>query len=336
MEAKILTPEEEPQWDKFIQTHPLSTIHQLSHWGHFQKIIPSREEYWIIALIKDEKIIGGTMVIRHKLPKGFSWLYCARGPLINFHSQAQRKALLKKLKEIAKEEKSIFVRFDPPLTHKFSLPRFNHIKYGFQPQNTLTLDLTKSQEQLLKEMKQKGRYNIRLAEKKDVKIRKADPKKPEKYALDLNNFYEILLETTSRDKFSPHNIDFYKTMLSSLSENADLYIAEQGADCLAAMIVTHFKDTATYYYGASSNRKRHLMAPYLMQWQAIKDAKRSGYKIYDFMGIAPSNAKKSHPWQGVTAFKRKFGGHSLSYAPPLEHSFRPLLHFCYKIYKKLR
>jgi len=335
MKAEILKIEEEKLWDDFVKTHPLATIHQLSDWGHFQSTIPSRGKYWIIALKEDNKIIGGTVVVRHSLPKGYSWLYCPRGPLIDFHNHHQLKALLDELKNLAKVENSIFVRFDPPLTNHLKLRHFNAIKYGFQPQTTLVLDLKQTQEELLKDMKQKGRYNIRLAEKKGVKVRIADPKNAKQYGADLENFYNVLLETTERDGFTPHDQDFYQKMLASLPENTVLYLAEYENQLLSAMIVTNFGETSTYYYGASSNKNRHLMAPYLMQWQAIKDAKHSGKSVYDFMGIAPPKAK-NHPWAGVTDFKLKFGGEVINYTKPLEFSFKPLHHFLYSIYKRFK
>jgi len=332
MKAEILQPEEEQKWDDFVKTHPLATIHQLSDWGHFQSTIPSRDKYWIIAIKEDDKIIGGTVVIRHSLPKGYSWIYCPRGPLMDFHNHHQLNALLDELKKIANTENSIFVRFDPALTNHLKLRHFSAIKYGFQPQTTLVLDLTKNQEELLKEMKQKGRYNIKLAEKKSVTVRQADPKNAKQYATDLQNFYDILLETTERDGFTPHNQDFYQKMLAHLPENTKLYLAEHDNQLLSAMIVTNFGETSTYYYGASSNKSRHLMAPYLMQWQAIKDAKHSGYKVYDFMGIAPPEAK-NHPWSGVTDFKLKFGGEVINYTKPLEFSFKKLHYILYRLYK---
>ena len=122
-------------------------------------------------------------------------------------------------------------------------------------------------------------------------------------------------------------------MLESLGNNARLYLARLNGQILAATIVTFFKDTATYYYGASSNSHRNLMAPYLLQWQAIKDAKKMSLKLYDFLGISPDNNKK-HPWYGVTAFKLKFGGEKINYTSPQEYIFKPILYIVYKLLKK--
>jgi len=340
MQAEILRKSEEEKWGNFVKSHPLATIHQTPEWGHFQHQISERGKYWIVALKEDKRIIGGSLIIRHKLPKGHSWFYSARGPLLDYQSkdiQEQMDILLAKLKPLAKKEKSIFYRIDPPIERKTPFPhlkKFKEVSYGFQPEHTQVLDLTISTEEILKQMKQKGRYNIRLAEKKGVEIIKCNNSDPEQLCKYVDEFYRILAETTKRDGFSPHKESYYKKFLENLQKSATLYLARHTNKTLAGIIVTYFNDTATYYFGASSNEYRNLMAPYLLHWQAINDAKQKGFKYYDFFGISPAN-DKNHPWQGVTQFKKKFGGSLLSYHPAREHSFKPLIHLLYKIYKKL-
>ena len=332
MKAKVLDKSDEAKWEKFLKTQPLSTIHQSPAWGHFQAKIPYRGKYWIITLEEDGKIIGGTMLIKQKIRKKYSWLYAARGPLLSDLSQIQK--LMPEIKKIAKKEDAIFLRIDPSLTEEIDpIQGFKKIKEGFQPQHTLILDLEKDEEELLKEMKPKGRYNIKLATKKGVKISVADPKKVKDFQKELNDFFKVLEETTKRDGFRGHNKNYYKNMLETLPENAKLYLARFNGELLAATIVTFFKDTATYYYGASSNKNRNVMAPYLLQWQAIQDSKKMGLKTYDFLGISPDN-NKDHPWYGVTEFKLKFGGEKIDYASPQEYSFKKLLHILYKLIKK--
>lgn len=342
MKARILKPEEEALWGKFIKKHPLATVHQTPAWGSFQAKVSSRGKYWIVVLEKDGEIIGGTLIIRQGLPKGFSWLYAARGPLLDFDSDdidIQIDKLLDTLKNIAKKEKSIFLRIDPPIPAEQTLkiPHFKPTSHGFQPEHTLILDLEADEDKILAQMKPKGRYNIRLATKKGVQIRKTESKKQAKFHDDIQKFYEILEETTIRDGFSGHKLDFYKNMVETLAEKdlATLYIAEYNGQVIAGIIATFFGDTATYYYGVSSNHHRNVMAPYLLQWTAIQEAKERGHKHYDFLGIAGSNDPKD-PWHGITQFKHKFGGQDQAYTPAQEYAFKPLLHFLYQIYKKLR
>lgn len=369
MRAKILDKSEEDKWWDFVNKHPLGTIHQTPCWGRFQAKIPARGKYWIVVLEEDEKIVGGTMLIRHKLAKKYCWLYASRGPLLDYENEEnfkfQKRRLLETIKEIAKREKAGFLRVDPPIIEDSQkVQPFKELKetsHGFHPEHTLIIDLTKSEDSILRQMKQKGRYNIRLAEKKEVKIRKTKISDPEALEKDLNDFYLILKETTKRDKFSPHKKEYYKQMLETLqpedpatgttvngknspgnvfsSPKTELYLARYEGRTIAGIIVTFYKDTAIYYYGASSNEHRNLMAPYLLQWHAMKEAKKRGCEKYDLLGISPPktpDTKKPHPWQGVTAFKKKFGGTHVSYIPATEHPFKKSLYLMYRLYKKLR
>lgn len=213
--------------------------------------------------------------------------------------------LIQAINKIAKTQKAIFLRIDPPLidspkTHP-TFKSFYKTTEGFQPQHTLIIDLAQTEEEILAQMKPKGRYNIRLAEKKGIKILKIDPENEAQLNKGVDDYFALLKQTTERDGFSGHDKNFYKTMLQTLGrdQKAALYLAEFEGQVIAGTIVTFFKDTAIYYYGASGNEHRNLMAPYLLQWHAIKDAKAQGHKHYDFLGIAPENTA-NHPWAGAT------------------------------------
>lgn len=354
IKAEILNKSSENLWDKFVLSHPLGTMSQTSSWGRFQEKIPTRGKYWIVALKNRNKIVGGTIIIRHGLSKGNSWLYSGRGPLLDYKSKHFKKniqILLKEIKKIAKSENSIFLRMDPPLENKLykKWPKLNWFftsHLGFQPEDTLVLDLTKSEEEILAQMKPKGRYNIRLAEKKGVTIRESDPTKSVQFKADLETFHKILHETTMRDKFYGHRKSVYKYMIEILLPPklekdilkvpyTKLYLAEYEGKIIAGIIATFYKDTATYYYGASSDSARNVMAPYLIQWTVAKEAKAKGFKIYDFLGISPENAL-NHPWAGVTDFKKKFGGKVVSYLPSKEYPFKKSLYMGYRLYKFLK
>ncbi|MEK7097346.1 MAG: peptidoglycan bridge formation glycyltransferase FemA/FemB family protein [Patescibacteria group bacterium] len=263
----------------------MTHIEQSESWALFQEKVPYRGKVWKI---------GKSHVVRHKLPRGFCWLSCDRGKLSEKN--------MTRISKIAREEKAIFFRIEPPQNFKF--PKgFHEAHAHYQPEETLVLDLSLSEDALLKQMKEKGRYNIRLAAKKNVTV---------KQSKDTGKFYKLLAETTQRDKFHSHPKEYYENLLKTLS-GADLkkgfakmFLAEHENEVTAGIIVTFYKDTATYYFGASGDSKRNLMAPYLLQWEAILYAKNLGCRYYDFLGIAPENSR-SHPWAGVTEFKKKFG-----------------------------
>jgi lipid II:glycine glycyltransferase (peptidoglycan interpeptide bridge formation enzyme) len=343
MKVEILNKSQEKIWDEFVESHELGTLQQTSRWGHFQAKIPTRGKYWILALMDKEKIIGGTMLIYHGMANKASWLYCARGPLLDYNAKdfsEKMKIILERIKKIAKTENSVFVRIDPPLAEKDyqKWPRLNGFytsHLGFQPEDTLMLDLTKSETEILAQMKPKGRYNIRLAEKHGVTIRESDPKDSKQFAKDITEYHKILHETTMRDKFYGHRKNVYTDMIRTLFPQTKLHLAEYQGHIIAGLIATYHKDIATYYYGASSDQFRNVMAPYLLQWQVAREAKSQGFKFYDFMGIAPTD-DKNHPWAGVTEFKRKFGGIEMSYLPAKEYPFQKLLYLVYRFYKFIR
>ncbi len=182
------------------------------------------------------------------------------------------------------------------------LPYSCQTKYLLEPVTRL-LDLGQSDEELLADMKQKGRYNIKLAEKNGCEVRRVSPTSE-----NIDVFYGLLRDTTDRDGFSANGKAYYEHLLRCRNHPSEgLYIAYWQGRAVAASILTISGTTATYYYGASASDPeiRRLMAPYLLQWEMIRSAKASGCLWYDFLGIAPEG-ESGHHLQGVTDFKSKF------------------------------
>ncbi len=350
MRARVLTKSEYIRWDEFVMRHEFGTIHQLSVWGEFQAGVAGRGPFWVVVLESGERIVGGCLVVRHAMPRGMCWLYGSRGPLLDYSSDegvTGMEVLKDEVAKIAAREKAVFLRIDPAVRvgegggvdnefkRKFSGLGFRAIKEGFQPQHSLAVDLLGSEDEILAQMKQKGRYNIRLAEKKGVKIVRSAGGDSD-LAANVSEFYRLLTETTERDGFSGHKEGYYLRMLEVLGDKAALYLAEWEGKVIAGAIVTYFGDVATYYYGVSSNEFRSVMAPYLLHWEAMKEAKGRGFEWYDLFGIAPAGEEKGHSWEGVTEFKRKFGGQDLSYIRPMEMAFRRVVYQIYRGYKKVK
>lgn len=220
-------------------------------------------------------------------------------------------------KRLAKREGDVFLRVETRY-------EFGSVKLGgrkskecYLPRNTLMINLEAKIENILAQMKQKGRYNILQAEKAGVYVRKADES-------ELDNFYEMLIETAERDGFHLHDKEFYSAFLELLGGKARLYVAHKENEFLGGMLVTHFGDTATYYFGASGGAHRRSMAPYALQWFAMQEAKTAGMKHYDFLGIAPEGkAGKKHVLAGVTQFKTRFGGKRVAYETARVFVYRP-------------
>ncbi len=210
--------------------------------------------------------------------------------------------------ELCKKEKALFIQVEPinysgELKNKyFDILHFDFGSYKkFINPYTAIIDLSLSEEEILAGMKQKGRYNIKLATKRGVSVQAVEPTKE-----NIEAFYNLLQETTTRDNFNGNSLEYYITFLEYIKESK-LILAYKDDQVIAGGIFTFRDELAIYYYWASTSQKeyRNCMAPYLVQWEAIKIAKSHGSKIYDFLWVAPEGID-AHPLLGVTNFKKKF------------------------------
>ena len=298
---------------------------QSSAWADFQKSLGRK--IWQVDSIN---------VIKYNLPFGKNYLYSPRlrPPAAGFGGQARFKKFLGKIKEIAKKENAIFFKIEPPCASaelrdgKSSLEKLGFVKgQDIQPQKTLILDITKPEEELLKQMHSKTRYNIRLAEKKNIEIKKDKNK--------FEEFWRLLQQTTKRNGFRPHPKNYYEKMLKIPGMELFVALNPPTADramtkVIAANIVVFYKKTAIYLHGASDYKYRNLMATHLLQWHQILEAKKQGCTEYDFWGI---NEKK---WPGVTRFKKGFGGKEVIYPGAYDLVFQPIWYKIYQLARKLR
>lgn len=336
MKARILFDYEIADYELFLERMDLSCLTQSSIWAEFQRDI--RGNAWRLVVEEDGEIFACCLIVRHRLPGGYAWFYSQGGPIGDYESPRFDEwfmALKSAVFDLARKEGAVFWRISPLLQseNKIHLQGFKKAHSHYQPESTLVIDLTQSEEEILAAMKQKGRYNIKMAGKSGVKVRFSDGGDG-----DLERFYKLLQKTTSRNGFHAHDFEYYLKMMKMLGSggNAKLAMAEEGGDVLAGAIMTFYRQTATYYYGASGEIKRNFMAPYLLQWEMIKLAKEKGYAIYDFLGISPEGAAAAHPWRTVTDFKLKFGGRRLNYLPEQEIVYRPLLFSALRFVKLLR
>ena len=349
--ARILEKNERPDWDNFVASHSLGNIHQTSRWGEFQAARGSGWGYWIIGVFAGGKLAGGALVLRRRLPAGRSWLYIAKGPLLKESAIAadeQLKALLGTIRGLAKAEKALFLRVEPagvlqgpPDFGERGEPNWQNFGFKpahahYQPEHSLVVDLRPGEEQILAQMKPKGRYNIKVAQKKGVEVLVAGEAGGPTLQEGAAEFHRLLKETTSRDGFSAHSAEYYLQMLQKLGADrkdalAKLYLARLEGKIIAAIIVTFYSDLAIYYFGASANSHRNVMAPYLLQWKAMQEAKKRRMKWYDFLGTAPLMESENgfeydqkHAWAGVTEFKLKFGGQKVDFEKGRELILNPL------------
>ncbi len=188
---------------------------------------------------------------------------------------------------------------------------FNTINWNFKksctnnlPSSTVFLDLTKDLASIRNAMKPKTRYNTELAIRKGLHVIETD---------NLEIWYNLYRETALRNRLYLHNIEYFRTVLKIHSKNSQspaeviLLVAMNGSQPLAAMFLVISGYRATYLYGASSSQNRNLMAPYALQWHAIKTAKEKNCTEYDMFGISPK-PDPNHPLNGLYRFKTGFGG----------------------------
>ncbi|MFH0818748.1 MAG: peptidoglycan bridge formation glycyltransferase FemA/FemB family protein [Patescibacteria group bacterium] len=304
------------KWNEWVQKNNGSFL-QSWQWGAFQYSYGRNVEY--LAVEEENKIKAGTLLIKYALPAGRFYYFSPYGP-IKYHEE-----ILENIRDKANKEKVIFWRYES------EGPSGNQVK-ALHPQTSLILNMqAKSEGILLNEMKSKTRYNIKLAQKKDVKIRVSTDMK------DLDIFYDLISATARRQKINIHPKSYYQAMLHTLEADGMLkiYLAEYEGKALAANMMIFFEPTVTYLHGGTSDSHRELMAPHLLQWQAICDALHQGYKYYDFFGIADSD-DPAHPWAGITRFKKGFGGEIITHYGTWEMPLNTLWYNAYRVSKKLR
>jgi lipid II:glycine glycyltransferase (peptidoglycan interpeptide bridge formation enzyme) len=293
------------------------------------------------------------LVLCRSLAPGLSCAYIPWGPELppDFpiaDSPAALKELARTLKRFLPRN-TVFIRFDPPWFVDDSRdaqtanavpasgvapePPFIRASADIQPPDTVLIDLSASEEEIRAAMKPKWRYNIGLAEKRGVLVTEAG-------AQGLDVFYRLLEETARRDGIAIHSSAYYRALFE-LCETGDyrtqlrLYLARHESDALAAIAVLIRGTQATYLYGASSNIKRNLMAPYALQWQAMRDAKARGCLVYDLFGIPPSGAD-DHPMTGLYRFKTGFGGAIIHRPGSWDYPCMPLMYRLFSSAEKIR
>ena len=318
MQIRLLTEKDEAKLDLFVANHPRGSIEQTWAWGVFQTEIPGRPAFYAFGLYgRAGELLGSMLVIRQEMGFGKSWLWCPRGPLLPKEQPETAWEMLQvECEKVAKKHGDLYLRVEPGLflTDQQNLGG-KPAKESYLPEHTLTIDLTKNEEDILKQMHQKGRYNIKQAEKAGVFVLKS------KFQ-EFEEFYALLEETAQRDGFKIHDKAYYSRFLETLGGWSHLYLAHVNREIIGGILVTQFGNTATYYFGASTTRHKEKMAPYALQWFAMREAKQEGMKRYDFLGIAPEN-ETGHVLAGVTQFKTRFGGEKVEYQKARLFVYRP-------------
>lgn len=306
MEIKQI--ENKKEWEEFILKQPDTLFVQSFQYGEFYKRIG--ENYWIFGLYESGNLIGGALVVSVHAKRG-NFLFIPYGPILDFGDNSKLKEFTDFIKKFAKENNYDFIRISPFIDDNehnkkiFKSVGFKDAPIHILAETTWILNLEPTEEELFSKMNKNHRNLISRCQREDVFI---DKSITEKALNDFNNLHDITAKRHNFHRFSKNYIS--EEFLSFKDSDQTLifngYLKDKQLDSSA--IIMLYGNTAVYRHGASSNLIKQISTSYLLQWEAIKEAKRRGLKYYNFWGIAPENSSTKHPFKGITHFKKGFGG----------------------------
>jgi len=316
-------------WNHFLAGHPDAHILQTGEWGELKSAFG-----WKAVRVVSNAV--GAQILFRRLPLGFSIAYFPKGPVFHPLVSGIDSMLWTEIDEICRTNNAVFCKLEidswksEDWVVATSETKWLTSKHNIQPPRTILIDISGTKEQILAKMKQKTRYNIRLAEKKGVTVRAWD---------DIESFHKMMLVTGGRDGFGIHSLEYYKRAYELMQPKGlgEILVAEYEGKPLASLFVARNGNRAYYLYGASTDEERNRMPTYLLQWEAMKWAKARGCEEYDLWGVPDedettleANFETRHDglW-GVYRFKRGFGGEVKRAAQAMDRVYNPLLYWAY-------
>jgi peptidoglycan pentaglycine glycine transferase (the first glycine) len=313
------------EWEAFLSDFPETHLLQTAPWGELKA-----EFGWQVERVRAGKT--GAQVLFRPLKLGFSLAYLPKGPV-----GEDWPALWPEVDALCRRKRAVFLKVEPDVWETDRavldgcLPGFRPSPQCIQPPRTIVIDLGGSEESVLARMKQKTRYNIRLAEKKGVTVRQVE---------DVGTFGRMMGITGERDGFGVHTTEYYRKARAAFApgEECALLIAEFEGQALAGLMAFRHGTRAWYLYGASTEIERSRMPAYLLQWEAMRWARAHGCCEYDLWGVpdADEGELEEHFEQradglwGVYRFKRGFGGELRRSAGAWDRVYQPALYRLYR------
>lgn len=314
MNACLIT--DRQQWNDFIGTAPFGAITQTYEWGELAQNAASKPLYCGVLDDQDQLCAAMLVLIIYVPMLKSVYFYAPRGPIAASGNEPALALLLNFVNNLARRHKAFMLKIDPVAEANdadwlrfFKQGGFKANNSVLHGRNEWVLDIYPDEKEQLAQMKEKWRYNIRLARRKGVVIRQGHG--PE----DMRTFHKIFQETGERDKFYVHSVEHFEHMMRLFEpgEKAALFLAEYEGKAIAAIIVMRCGNCCWYRYGASSAQNRNVMPNHLLQWAGIQWGREHGCTYYNFMGIPTVLTEEEGPkdpnW-GVYTFKRGFGGYA--------------------------
>jgi len=323
------------EWDAFLSRYANPHILQTSPWGQLKASFGWRS----VNVVKGES--GAQVLLKRVLP-GINLAYIPKGPV-----GGDWDGLWPEIDDTCRANHCVFLKVEPDIwtendqegeNQSHHRPEnFIHSRHSIQPMQTLIVELSGEENLILGRMKQKTRYNINLALKRNVKI------KPH---TDITTFYDMMEITGERDQFGIHSLAYYQKAYDLFHDHdmCQLLVAEYNRAPISALLAFRSGNRAWYFYGASSNLHRDRMPNYLLQWEAIRWAKSQGCLSYDLWGVPDVNMEtleanftnRSDGLWGVYRFKRGFGGEIRRSAGPWDRVYNPILYRMYTLWQSYR
>lgn len=345
MQIKPAPVQDAQVWNSLVTSLPYGHLLQSWQWGELKTKYGWKAERLAWRRNSGEVCATAQVLQRILSLPGFqlSVFYCPKGPVLDWSDSQLRHAVLVDLQSMAARRGAMLIKIDPNLplgagfpneqgsddplgtqvVHDLETRGWRHSRQQIQFANTMTLDLNQTEDEVLAGMKQKTRYNVRLAGRRGVTIRRGEIQ-------DLELVYRMYAETSLRDGFVIRKPSYYDDAWKSFIQAglAQLFLAEVNGETVAALIVYRFGDTAWYIYGMSRNAHREKMPNHLLQWEAIRWAKETGCRTYDFWGAPDQPNAEDRMW-GVYRFKLGFGAQLIRMLGAWDYSTRPILYWGY-------
>ena len=327
------------EWNDFLSECPDAHLLQTGQWGELKSNFgwePAR------IISQDGSITWGTQILFRQLPLGFTFAYLPKGPLVRDYAQGSKyptpgQTFWNDVDRLCRKKRAVFLKIEPDEWAGPAEWQDGQVPDGcilspqsIQPPRTIVVDLDGSEQEILARMKQKTRYNIRLAGKKGVQV---DP------TGDVAAFHQLMETTGQRDQFGIHSLAYYQRAyeLFRAVDKCAILMAEYEGEQIAGLMVFASGTRSWYLYGASASKHRERMPTYLLQWEAMKWARARGCLQYDLYGVPDHDEEyletnfqeRSDGLWGIYRFKRGFGGHLTRSSGPWDRVYNS---FFYQIY----
>lgn len=329
-------------WENFLLECKEKTFLQSWNWGEFQQ--KNKNKIWRFGIFENDNLVGIALVIKFSAKRGTFFLV-PHGPVVKNGIQSIKyetlKILTNKLKEIAKKERVDFIRFSPiwertdENTKVFSSLGFKFAPFHSHPEASWKLNILPTEEDLLSQMRKTTRYLLRQAQKdEDIEIIKSNG------IDDVEIFNKLHLEVVKTQKFIPFSLNYFKKEFESFNNDGQISIlfAKYKGEFVAGAYVIFWSNIGFYHHAALLPKYHKIPLAYLLQWEAIKEAKSRGCALYDFWGYVDPKTQAKHPWAGPTLFKMGFGGQKYEYVKTQDFiiSSKYWLSYTIEVLRKIR